>query len=267
MMGAKATTADVLEALFKATGKDIIGDFYTQLYTPSKVTERNVTLFDGLNRVGDTMQARWTKEEGWLKFRNRGYFYERPKEVPARLLKRWAASRREHSVLTIDDLSEISQLSNTQLDALSTYAGALARYDLKEWNFARAANLRENWRWLAAVPGDVRQDALSARGLQIDRLPLPLQKRFVALALRDNDTDIRPGSKEVQQPTLRIEYTALMSNDKAFHPLLPGNPLVFLYTYGEATPGFGKRTSVIGPFNGVFHGAEVMTEQMRERNR
>ena len=68
--GAAATTGDALEAIFKATGKDLVGDAYTRLYTPSKLTETNATLFDALNRIGDTMRERWTKANGWLTFRS-----------------------------------------------------------------------------------------------------------------------------------------------------------------------------------------------------
>jgi hypothetical protein len=264
--GAKATTGDVLEAVYKATGKDLIGDAYTHLYSPGKLTESDVTLFAALNRIGDKMRERWTKADGWLKFRSASWFYDRPKEVPARQLTRWAASRKEHGALTLDDLSEIASLSNVQLDALTTYQGALARYDLQEWNFARSSNLRDHWRFLGVVPADLRRGVATEAGLQCDRLPLPLQKRFIALALHDQDTDVRPGDRRVAKASLRIEYP------QAHHPadkpernsLLMGNPIVFYYKYGEPEKDFGQRTDVIGPFNAVIGGSEAMSEQMRK---
>ena len=264
--GAEATIGDVLEAVFKATGKDLIGDAYTRLYPPGKLTETDVTLFDALNRLGDKMRERWTKADGWLKFRSASWFYDRPKEVPARRLTRWAASRKEHGALTLEDLSEIASLSNGQLDALTTYQGALARYDLQEWNFARSTNLRDHWRLLGQVPADLRRGVETDAGLQCDRLPLPLQKRFIALALHDPDTDVRPGDRRVAKASLRIEYPQahLPADTSERSPLLMGNPIVFYYKYGEPEKGFGQRTAVIGPFNAVIGGSEAMSEHMRK---
>lgn len=265
MLGAKATTADVLEAIFRATGRDVFGDFYTRLYTPSKVTIENTTLFDGLNRLGDTMHARWTPEAGWLKFRSIRWFYERPQEVPARKLTRWAASRRKQGALTIDDLSEIAQLSNAQLDSLTTYQGALARYDLKEWNYARSTNLREHWRFLATLPTELRQETITPKGLVIEQLAPALQKRFLPLALNDPQTTLRPNTPETAGISLRIEYEPLLPRDGSFHPLIPGNPVIFVYTYDKSEPDFGRRQNLIGPFNGIFGGSEVMSENRRKR--
>lgn len=265
--GDQVTIGDVLEAIFKATKKDVIGDAYTRLYAPGKMTERNVTLFDALNRLGDRMRERWTKEEGWLKFRSASWFYDRPKEVPQRHLKRWAASRREHGALTLDDLTEITQLTNTQLDALTSFQGALARYDLQEWNFARSENLREHWRMLAQVPVEMRRDVETTKGLQCDRLPLALQKRFIALALHDKTTEARPGDRQVAHASLRIEYPAghIPTDKPDLKPLMLGNPIVFYYKYGVPEKEYGQNATVIGPFNATIGGSEAMHEQSRTR--
>src|SRR5207248_6057238 len=44
----KVTTADVLEALHRATGMPIVADFYTRLYAPETVTVQNQPLFAAL---------------------------------------------------------------------------------------------------------------------------------------------------------------------------------------------------------------------------
>ena len=268
LAGKKCTTADVLEAIFKATGKDVIGDFYTRLYAPPKVTETNATLFDALNRLGDTMHDRWTRDGDWLTFRSTSWFYDRPKEVPARKLARWAASWREHNALTLDDLMEIGQLSNTQLDALTNFEGALARYNLQEWNFARADNLRNHWRFLATVPAEMRLDLINGKELQANKLSLALQKKFVPLAVHDPDTDKRPGSKGMENPTLRIEYMAghIPPDRPNLKSLLLSNPIVFVYTYGDPTRDkYDRRASLIGPFNAIIGTFAVRLEEKREQ--
>src|SRR5207249_1211817 len=57
----KLTSADVAEALHRATGLPIIADYYTRLYTPSEVLVEPMPLFDALNRLADAMHLRWTR--------------------------------------------------------------------------------------------------------------------------------------------------------------------------------------------------------------
>src|SRR5207245_5485387 len=70
----KLTTADVLEALHRATGMSIIADYYTRLYPPEQVSVHDRPLFDALNELGDAMRMRWHKEGdtlesgAWLEF-------------------------------------------------------------------------------------------------------------------------------------------------------------------------------------------------------
>src|SRR5262249_44731386 len=52
---AKVTSADVLEALHRATGRPIIADYYTRLYPASEVEVVETPLFDALNRLADRM--------------------------------------------------------------------------------------------------------------------------------------------------------------------------------------------------------------------
>ena len=55
---------------------------------------RTCPLFEALNRVADGMRLRWNKDGEWLQFRSTSYFHDRLKEVPNRLLTRWAESPR-----------------------------------------------------------------------------------------------------------------------------------------------------------------------------
>ena len=54
----KATTADVLEALHRATRMPIVADFYTRLYKPESVSVKRQPIFDALNQIADTMHLR-----------------------------------------------------------------------------------------------------------------------------------------------------------------------------------------------------------------
>src|SRR5262249_35496959 len=132
----RVTSADVLEALHRATGLPIVADYYTRLFKPGAVAIRNQPLFDTLNQLADSMRLRWHNEGNWLKFRGTSYYDDRLKEVPNRLLARWAAARRQHGTLTFDDLVEIAQLSDAQLDARDMAEGARELFGLAEWDLA-----------------------------------------------------------------------------------------------------------------------------------
>src|SRR5207247_2267430 len=82
------------------------------------------------------MLMRWSKEGNWVRFRTIAFYNDRLKEVPNRLLERWAASRKQHGALTLDDLIEIAQLSDAQLDSRETGEGAWLCSGLEEWFLA-----------------------------------------------------------------------------------------------------------------------------------
>ena len=46
------------------------------------------------------MRLRWNKDGSWLQFRSTSYYDDRLKEVPNRLLARWAARRRQSGMIT-----------------------------------------------------------------------------------------------------------------------------------------------------------------------
>jgi Putative zinc-finger len=218
--GAKVTSADVLEALHRATGMSIVSDYYTRLFRPEEVSVRNQPLFDALNHLADAMRMRWCKEAGvgtaarsgagrgsgagdWLQFRTTSYFNDRLKEVPNRLLNRWAAARRRNGALTVEELVEIAQLSDAQLDSRTMAEGARLLYGLTEWQLAGGA--RQHWRYLAGSTPDQRRAAQSAAGLPFRQMSLAQQQRFLALAL--GSSSVRLDSlEELAEGGLQVEY-------------------------------------------------------------
>jgi hypothetical protein len=205
------TTADVLEALHRATRIPIVADFYTRLYKPDAVSLKDRPLFDALNQLCDTMRLRWNKEAitggsgAWLQFRSVTYYHDRLKEVPNRLLTRWMAARREHGVLTLEDLIEISQLPDAPLNASSMAEGARECWGLKEWDLARDWMILANLRFLAHLTPAQRQEVQSTNGLLFTKLTFAQQQAFFNRPV--------PGQPEIHSleelvgAALRVEYT------------------------------------------------------------
>jgi len=200
------TSADILEALHRATHVPIISDFYTRLYAPGSVSVQDQPLYDALNHLADAMRLRWNKEDGWLQFRSASFYNDRPKEVPNRLLSRWAAARRERGALSLDHLIEIAGLSDTQLDARDMAEGAKELWGLEEWGLAGNRALRPHLRWMAGFTPAERQKVQRAPGLRFTELTLSQQQQFIPLALGDS-ADAVDSLQELTTAAVQIDYS------------------------------------------------------------
>jgi RNA polymerase sigma-70 factor (ECF subfamily) len=176
----KVTSADVLEAVHQASGLPIVADYYTRLYRIASVSVKQQPLFDALNQITDAMRFRWTKEGEWLQFRSASYYDDRLKEVPNRLLTRWAASRKERGALSLDEVIEIAQLSDAQLDAVEMAEGVKECFGILEWEVARKKQLRPHVRCLALLQPAQRERARRAAGLPFTDLTVAQQQAFAS---------------------------------------------------------------------------------------
>jgi hypothetical protein len=203
----KVTTADVLEALHRATALPIVADHYTRLYKPDAVSVRNIVLFDALNHLSDAMRLRWNRDAGWLQFRSASYYHDRLKEVPNRLLAGWSAARRRQGTLTLDDLVEIAQLPDAQLDGAEMAAGAKECFGLAEWDLPRDGTLRSQVRYLAQFTSEQRQEMMGATGLPFTRMSLAQQQGFIARAFDYPGGAPLQSLEEMAGAVLRVDYT------------------------------------------------------------
>lgn len=202
----KVTTADVLDALHRATGRPIIGDFYTRLYEPETTAVRELPLLDALTRIAEATRLKWNVDGDWLQFRSETYYEDRLKEVPDRLLLRWSQARRQRGLLSLDEVIEISQLTDAQLDGHAMAEGAELCWGLKEWRLLRNSLFRPHVRFLAGFTPEQRQEAMSERGLAFTRMPLAQQQRFLEFAFWNADE--RPRSlEELSNALLRVDYS------------------------------------------------------------
>jgi hypothetical protein len=202
----KVTTADVLETLYRASGLPIVADAYTRLYKPETVTMRNQPRFAALNSLSEAMRLRWNKEGSWLQFRSTSFYDDRLKEVPNRLLTRWAAARRQRGSLTLEDLVEIAQLSDTQLRGEEMAEGARLCYGLAEWDLARNHMVLPNLRFLAQFSPAQRQETMTTAGLPFTRMTLAQQQGFLSRALGQEGAGLQ-SLEDLAGATLRVDYS------------------------------------------------------------
>ncbi len=240
------TSADVLEALHKATGKDVIGDYYTRLYERRAVTVENTLLFDALNQVSDTLRVRWKKDGDWLQFRSTSFFNDRLKEVPNRLLARWDAARRRNVGLSLDEMVEIAQIADTQLDSKNMAEGARLCWGLKEWDAARRENLRPHWRFLGSLSPALRREAQTAKGLSFGRLPLGPQQQFIALTFGRQTDAPAVNWEDMAGATIQVDFLPPGTPQPVDETARRNQkPVTFTYRYGSKTTG--RRKLVLTP--------------------
>jgi hypothetical protein len=261
--GPKVTTADVLEAIHNVTGKDVIGDYFSRLQAPEAMSVEGVKLFDALSRSGDAMNVRWSKGEGWLKFRSPDYYYARPQEVSNRLLEHWAETRKRNGVLGPEEFAEITELTDVQLDSVTTAQTAVALYGLVEWPVARVKEGRPLWRFFGKLSRGLRADALGEKGVAFINLSPTLKRQYIELA-RCAEIGVWPSEADMKDARLRVIYTPennVFSQKKPANALLPaGNTVVFLFSSGQP-----PRYSAAGPFNGIYGLSQPMLDQRMKR--
>lgn len=172
----RITTADALEAYHKATGEDVMGDYYTRVYMPSVGDVHDLPRFEALCRLSDGLRVRWRREDDWTGFRSTSFFYDRVKEVPNRLLERWRASRKRNRYSTFSDLLEIAALSEIQMKSSLLAEGVQTVYGLKEWALVR--QFHPHLRLLSSVGPSAQQSALGPGGMPFLGLTAPQQATF-----------------------------------------------------------------------------------------
>ena len=255
--GRKVTTADVMQAIHKATGRDIVADYFTQVYDADQLTMKDISLFEALMRLSETMRFRWTEEENFLNFRSARFFYDRQKEIPDRLLERWADSRRKNKRLTVNDFVEIARLSDAQLDSNVIAAGVMANFKLQEWEVARSTNLRPHWRFLGQLAPVSRQAAVEGNGLNFEQLPLGQRLLFAALAFDTPHSKKEPNMDELAGATLRVAFDLVdkpvekdesAAMDKFMLNGRGGNIARFIYTAKNKD----QWHCIYGPFNAIL---------------
>jgi hypothetical protein len=203
---AKVTSADVLEALHRATGANIVADYYTRLSPADDVLVKEQPLFEALDRLSGVLRLRWTREGEWIQFRSPGYYDDRLKEVPNRLLLPWSRSRRQRGALSLEELLEIVQLSDAQLDATQMAEGARECYGLLEWDLARPGRIRPHLRALAQLAPAQRQAAQTSTGLAFAKLSLN-QQQLTAGVLDGYIRAMGTRLEELMGATLHLGYT------------------------------------------------------------
>jgi hypothetical protein len=173
------STADVWEAVHRATGLNILADSHSRFYPVPPVTVERRPLFEGLCQVADALGVRWKKEGDFLVCRSASFFWDKLKEVPNRYLARWRENKVKQRGLPLEDLLEMAALSEQQLNSATVGKVVQHCWGLDEWWLVGHGTMKTG-----VNPGDLRPVARFLAGLtpaQRRQAQLPEWLAFAAL--------------------------------------------------------------------------------------
>jgi hypothetical protein len=181
-------SADVWEAVHQATGLPIVADSYSRIWQAPMVTHSQKPLFELLCSVGDTLGARWTKDDRFLLCRTTSYLWDRLTEVPNRLLQRWSRDREANGGLPFADFLEMARLSDQQLDTATEPPPIRHCWGLREWGLLGSPSPgttldrnRLRARFLTTLTPEQLRRAMEPAGLPFKELPLAQQQSAMQL--------------------------------------------------------------------------------------
>jgi hypothetical protein len=194
-------SADVWEAVHRATGLPIVADYYTRIYRLDAVTIERKPLFDALCTVGDNLSARWKKDGNFLLCRSSSYFWDKLKEVPNRYLQRWTQDREENNGLPLADMLEMASRPDQELDSRLVGEGIEHCWGLMEWYGLSGDDsrmIRRHGRFAAILTPEQLRRALQPAGLPFKELT-PSQQQ-AAIQLDSDDSQAMQWRDQSTQP-------------------------------------------------------------------
>lgn len=227
------TSADIWEAVHRATGLPIVADSYMRLYPVPPMTVERVSLFDALCKVGDALGARWRKDGDFLLARSTRFFWDKLKEVPNRQLETWRRHRASRGGLPLDDVLAMASLPDPPLDAMAVGQVVFHCQELPEWALvgnwplpfqAPPQEIRAWARWLGGLPLALRARVLSPDGLRFAELSPAEQQKFAQALLGSHR-----GSLETL-PSLRIRMDYVPAGQYVWHPVVDSDKYGHLVT-------------------------------------
>jgi hypothetical protein len=230
------TSADVWEAIHRASGVSIVADYYSRVYPASDFALKGISLFDALCRAGDRLGVRWTKDADYLLCRSTSYFWDRLNEVPNRYLERWQRSRQAHGGLPLADFLEMGLLPDPQL-ASSRVAEVVSHcWNIPEWRLLVGGpesfsyvSLLPSARFLTVLTPEQTARAMSPEALPFRELAPAQQRAAMELFEEFNRAQERQGSGRVEfKPEDFINHAAVYAR------YAPGGS--FIWTPPDGTP-------------------------------
>jgi hypothetical protein len=107
---------NVLDALAKASGYNVISDSFNLTYVVGSVSAAQQETGTVMNVIADNYGYNWNKHNSILEFRDRNWLKRRRTQIPDEWMERWKANFKEKGEAVLEDLAQMATLSFEQLD-------------------------------------------------------------------------------------------------------------------------------------------------------
>lgn len=210
--GARRPLRDLLPDVARTYDVQLISDAYWTS-SPSldlaAVSGQPVSLFQLLDRSA-WFTHRWDRRDRLVRLRSRTWFFDRPREVPLRLARRWKELSNRYTALPLEEyLVMATQLSDDQWGSLSLVAHELGLPPI----VPGYPSLRPALRLLATLGPAERQAVLQGKPLAMAQMTPPQRELFLAAVYQQSRLQGEPLDREAARaaeppPTARFWLTA-----------------------------------------------------------
>jgi beta-lactamase regulating signal transducer with metallopeptidase domain len=176
---------DLLPEIARVYGVQFISDAYwsTGMRGGAPPASAATPLYQLLEDQAGFAQ-RWDRKGDLIRLRARTWFFERPREIPLRFVRRWRESYEKEGGLSLAQYLEmVTQLRDSQLQQLPELAtvGALPR---GAFELFTTYDARHALRLYASLPVAQRQSLMAGQPLRLAEMR-PLQREFFLRAVRE----------------------------------------------------------------------------------
>jgi beta-lactamase regulating signal transducer with metallopeptidase domain len=178
--------SELLPEVARTYGVNLIADAYwtaPAISVPQLSTGVPTSLYKLLDRMAGP-RYRWQRHGPLLRLRSRNWFFDRPREIPLRLVRRWKALVEQHGALPLEEyLQSVVALSDNQLESLGLLREAAA-FPEELSGLGGAYRARHALRLYASLTAAQRQALWQGNALPVAQM-LPAQQALYRDAVRE----------------------------------------------------------------------------------
>jgi hypothetical protein len=178
---------ELLPEVAHTYGVNLIGDAYWSapaVSVPGLAAGGPLSLYQLMDRL-TAPRMRWEKRGAILRVRSRNWFFDRPREIPLRLVRRWEAIVEEQGALPLDEyVRSVAPLSDDQLESFWLFQETAA-FPPALSHLMGAYHSRHALRLYASLSAGQRQALWRGRAIPLAEM-LPAQRALYLEGVREN---------------------------------------------------------------------------------
>ncbi len=188
---------DYEEALAEASGFAVVSDSFNVCPGFADIGKQEIELREVLTKLSDGYRYGWEKHGAIIEFRSKDWFMKRTTQIPDEWIDQWRASFKASDYLSIDDLAQMSILTNAQIEENLKSDAVFGLTSIFDWGFH---GQRPILKLYSSLSPSQRRALFSKSGLS-------------SVSLRPHQWELLAGLSE--RISTALGYSALLKGDVA----------------------------------------------------